>query len=298
MFSSVSAMENLTGSRLHGAMTQHTNLTLVVGGTGKTGRRVAERLTALGHPVRIGSRSGSPPFDWNDPTTWAPVVRDVTQAYVAYYPDVAMPGALEQIRGFVETAVAAGVRRLVLLSGRGEPAAEAAEQVVRDSGVEWTILRCSWFAQNFSEHYLLEPVRSGVIALPAMDVAEPFVDVDDIADVAVAALTDDGHVGELYELTGPRALTFSEVAAVLSEVTGRSIRYVPVTPEQYVAEAVTAGLPAEEAEPLAAVFAIVLDGRNEKPVDGVERALGRPARDFETYARAAAATGVWELDRS
>ncbi len=89
--------------------------------------------------------------------------------------------------------------------------------------------------QNFTEGYLLDPVREGVIALPAGDVAEPFVDVDDIADVAVAALTEDGHTGRLYELTGPRLLTFAEVAAELSKATGRDIVYVPLGIEEYAA---------------------------------------------------------------
>jgi uncharacterized protein YbjT (DUF2867 family) len=288
-------MESLGPVGLHGGMTKPNTLTLVVGGTGKTGRRVAERLGTLGHPLRIGSRSATPPFDWNDPKTWAPALDGVTQAYVSYYPDLTFPGALEQIRGFVDAAVRAGVRRLVFLSGRGEPAAEPAEQVVRNAGVEWTILRCSWFAQDFSEHFLLGPVLDGVIALPAADVAEPFVDVDDIADVAVAALTDERHAGQLYELTGPSALTFTDAAAVISEVTGRSISYLPVTRDEYVTAAHEAGVPRDEIEPLADLFAVVLDGRNSAPADGVMRALGRPPRDFETYARAAAATGVWDV---
>ncbi len=268
--------------------------TLVLGGTGKTGRRVAQRLETLGVPTRIGSRSGTPRFDWDDATTWKPALQDVAAVYVVYYPDLAFPGAAEKIRTFAATAVASGAHRLVLLSGRGEEEAEVSERAVQESGADWTILRASWFAQNFSEHFLLEPVLSGVIALPAGDVAEPFVDADDIADVAVAALTEDGHAGEVYELTGPRLLTFSDVALEISKATDRDIQYLPVTPEEYASAAIEYGVPAEEVEPLTELFSRVLDGRNAHLTDGVQRALGREPRDFTDYARDTADTGVWD----
>ncbi|MFI6509396.1 NAD(P)H-binding protein [Streptosporangium sp. NPDC050855] len=267
--------------------------TLVLGGTGKTGRRVVERLTALGVPVRAGSRSGEPPFDWNDPATWAPVLRGVGSVYLTYQPDLAFPGATETVRSFVAQAAGSGVRRLVLLSGRGEEEAGLSEETVRGSGLEWTIVRASWFCQNFSEDYLLDPVLAGEIAFPAGDVKEPFVDADDIADVVVAALTQDRHVGELYELTGPRLLTFADAAAEISEATGRPIRYVAVSPEEYEAAMVGYGVPAEHAAQLTALFCTVLDGRNAHLGDGVRRALGREPRDFTRYARDTAATGVW-----
>ena len=192
-------------------------------------------------------------------------------------------------------AVASGVQRLVLLSGRGEEAAQESELGVQHSGADWTVLRASWFAQNFSEHFLLEPVLSGVIALPAHDVPEPFLDVDDIADVAVVALTEEGHTGRVYELTGPRLLTFADVAAELTQATGRDIRFLPVTAEEYAAAAMRPGVPVEEIEPLTDLFTRVLDGRNAYVTHDVERVLGRPARDFAEYARAAAATGVWDV---
>jgi uncharacterized protein YbjT (DUF2867 family) len=166
--------------------------TLVLGGTGKTGRRVAERLTARGLPVQVGSRPGKPPFDWDDQATWVPALRNVESVYVAYYPDLAVPGAAATVRSFAELAVKTGVRRLVLLSGRGEEGALLGEQAVRDSGAEWTVLRASWFSQNFSEGFFLDQVLSGEVALPAGSIREPFLDTDDIADVAVAALTEDG----------------------------------------------------------------------------------------------------------
>ncbi len=274
-------------------MTEDQKTTLVLGGTGKTGRRVVARLAARGLPVRVGSRSGAPPFEWDDPATWAPVLRDVESVYVVYHPDLTMPGAAAAIRSFAESAVKGGVRRLVLLSGRGEEGALAGERAVRDSGAAWTILRSSWFCQNFSEDFLLEPVRADEIALPAGNVAEPFVDAADIADVAAAALTEDGHAGQIYELTGPRLLTFEEAAGEISQAAGRAVRYVPVTPERY-ASVLAEHVPAEHAALLCDLFIRVLDGRNAHLTDGVERALGRPPRDFTDYARGAAATGVWD----
>ena len=189
---------------------------LVLGATGKTGRRVMERLTVAGMPVRAGSRAADPPFDWNDQTTWTPVLKGVAKVYITFQPDVAVPGATELVRLFTKEAVAAGVEHLVFLSGRGEEEAQAAEGVVREAGVAWTILRASWFAQNFSESFLLEPLLDGHVALPAGDIPEPFVDVNDIADVAFAALTEPGHADQLYELTGPRMLTFVEAVAEIA----------------------------------------------------------------------------------
>jgi uncharacterized protein YbjT (DUF2867 family) len=274
-----------------------TKATMVLGGTGKTGRRVVERLVARDVPVRVGSRSGEPPFDWEDKATWEPALRDVESVYVSYYPDLAVPGAVEAVRSFAEFAVENGVRRLVLLSGRGEPEAERAEAAVRDSGADLTILRSTWFMQNFSEDYMLEHVLSGEIRLPAGDVPTPFLDVDDIADVAVAALTDDRHAGQLYELTGPRSLTFAEAAAEIAEATGREIRYVPVSLEEHAAEAAEHGVPAEVVGFLTYLFDEVVDGRNADTTDGVRRALGREGRDFADYAREAASTGVWDGGR-
>jgi uncharacterized protein YbjT (DUF2867 family) len=272
---------------------QETKTTLVLGGTGKTGRRVVERLAARGLPVRVGSRSGEPPFDWEDEATWVPALRDVQSVYVSYYPDLAVPGAVAVVRSFAKLATRSGVQRLVLLSGRGEPEAERAERVVQEAGVQRTILRSTWFMQNFSEDYMLEHVLSGEIRLPAGDVPTPFLDADDIADAAVTALTEDRHAGQLYELTGPRSLTFAEAAAEIAEATGREIRYVPVSLEEHAAEAAEHGVPAEVVELLTYLFGEVVDGRNANTTDGVQRALGREPKDFADYARDAATSGVW-----
>jgi uncharacterized protein YbjT (DUF2867 family) len=197
------------------------------------------------------------------------------------------------VRSFTDLAVQAGVRRLVLLSGRGEEEAQRAEEVVQDAGVDWTIVRCAWFSQNFSENYLLEPLLSGEVVLPAGDVPEPFVDAEDIADVAVAALTEDGHEGEIYELTGPRLLTFAQAVAEIGEAAGREIRFVPVSAEEYAVALEEEGVPVESVSLLTYLFSEVLDGRNASLADGVRRALAREPRDFADYAREAAATGAW-----
>ena len=267
--------------------------TLVLGGTGKTGRRIVERLQARDVPVRVGSRSGEPPFDWEDRATWSPAMRDVQAVYISFYPDLAVPGAGEAVAELVDLAVAHGVRRLVLLSGRGEPEAERCERLVQAAPVEWTIVRASWFSQNFSENFLLEDVLSGEVALPVNGVREPFVDVDDVADVAVAALTESGHDGRLYELTGPRLLTFADAIAEIAHAAKRDVRFRPIEMEQYSGALAEQGVPADVAWLVMYLFSEVLDGRNESVTDGVQRALGRPARDFREYARATAADGTW-----
>jgi len=266
---------------------------LVIGGTGKTGRRVAERLQHLGVPFRVGSRSGQPRFDWADRKTWLPCLNGITQAYVTYYPDVCVPGALETLQSFFAQAVDAGVKKLVLLSGRGEVEAEQAEQALKTCGADWTILRCSFFSQNFSENLFLDPIIAGEVALPIRPVGEPFVDADDIADVAVAALTDDRHSGQLYELTGPRAFTFAAAIEEIALATGRDIRYLTIPPEAYRKALVEAQVPGDVIELILYLFRTVLDGRNEAVADGVQRAIGRPPRDFKDYVQSTAATGVW-----
>ncbi|MEL7285300.1 MAG: NAD(P)H-binding protein [Pseudomonadota bacterium] len=270
-------------------------LTLVVGGTGKTGRRVVDRLKAGDHAVRIGSRSAVPSFDWDNEAGWDACLDGVTAAYITYSPDLAMPGATDAIQAFVIKARKAGVKRLVILSGRGEPEAQACERIVQNSGLEWTVVRASWFFQNFSEAAFLDMVISGTITLPAGDQIEPYVDADDIADVAFAALTENHHNGEVYEVTGPRLLTLTEVAAELSNATGRSISYMDVPHDAFIAEIADSGAPKEVVWMLDYLFATVLDGRNAHLTDGVQRALDRPPKDFADFAREVAATGAWRV---
>lgn len=266
---------------------------LVLGGTGKTGRRIAESLEAKGIPTRIGSRSAVPAFDWNNEANWDDCLAGVEAVYINYAPDLAMPGATDSIQAFVDRARRHNVGRLVLLSGRGEAEAQACERIVQDSGIDFTIVRASWFNQNFSEGAFVEMVQAGQITLPAADTPEPFVDVNDIADVAVAALTEQGHTGEIYEVTGPRLLTFADVAAEISRASRRDVAYVQVPHDAFVAGVAASGAPKDVVWMLDYLFSTVLDGRNAYLTDGVQRALGRAPRDFSDYAREIAVTGLW-----
>jgi uncharacterized protein YbjT (DUF2867 family) len=267
--------------------------TLVIGGTGKTGRRVVERLAARGVPTRVGSRSGVPPFDWQRRRTWGPALDGVDRAYLAYLPDVAAPGAAETVGAFAAEAVSRGVRRLVLLSGRGEEEAQRAEHAVHASGAEWTVVRASWFDQNFDEGLFLPAVFAGEVALPVGDVVEPFVDADDIAEVAVAALTGDGHEGRTYEMTGPRLMTFAAAVEEIARASGRAVRFRTVPLQDFTTALVAQGIPGDVVDLTRYLFAEVLDGRNAQLGDGVQQALGRAPRDFADYARDAAAAGAW-----
>ena len=265
---------------------------LVIGATGKTGSRVASKLEAKGFAVRRGARRSETHFDWEDPGTWAPVLHGVSKAYVTYFPDLAFPGAVEKLEAFTKVAAEAGLEHIVLLSGRGEHFATMGEEIVRNSGLPFTIVRAAWFAQNFSEGYLRDPILGGALPMPGGDIKEPIIDIDDIADVVVAALTEDGHLGERYEVTGPRLMTFAEMAEVLSTTLGRRIQHVPISFEDFHANVAASG-----GDFVAEVFTQIaretLDGRNAHTADGVERALGRKPRDFADFAQTAMAADAW-----
>ncbi|AJE82579.1 NmrA family protein [Streptomyces albus] len=273
---------------------------LVLGGTGKTGRRLVGALRARGAEVRAASRSGEVRFDWDDRSTWAPAFTGVRAAYVVDLQD--KPGqwdAETQIRALAEQAVAQGVERLVLLQARvhglvGGKDLKAGEGAVRESGAEWTILRPNWFFQNFDEGVLFDAVLAGELRLPAGQGREPFVDAGDVAEVAAAALLEDGHQGQILELSGPASLSLTEAAALLSEASGREIRYVPVDHQEYVDELVSYEVPADYALFVADLVAQIRDNRNTATTPTVERILGRPPRDFADFAKSAAADGAWQ----
>lgn len=263
-----------------------------------TGRRVTRLLTERGVDHKVGSRSGhqesgTPPFDWDSPETWDAVLEGADAVYLCYHPDLALPGAAETVTAFATRATEHGVRRMALLSGRGEPEAQRAEEQVRVVFPGLTVLRCAFFAQNFSESFFVPAVLSGTLALPVADVPEPFVDLDDVAEIAVRALSEDGHSGELYELTGPTAPTFAEAGKVLGAAMGHPVEYRKVTTEEFVVATAEQGIPQAVAHGLAALFEEVLDGRNTATTDGVERVLGRPARSFEEHVAGAAKAGAW-----
>lgn len=266
---------------------------LVTSGTGKTGSRIVERLQRLNIPVSIGSRAGDPAFNWDDESTWTQALEGITRVYIAYQPDLAVPQAVQTIQKFVDMAIASGVQRFVLLSGRGEPEAQQCENVVINSGAEWTVVRASFFAQNFSEGFVLEAIQQGQVILPEATVGEPFIDVEDIADVATLALTEERHNGEIYEVTGPRLLTFEDAVSEISHQIGRQIEYIAVPIEAYTQGAKEAGVPDDYLWLLEYLFTTVFDGRNAHISDGVQKALGRPPRDFTDYVQQASQTGIW-----
>ena len=269
-------------------------ITLVLGGSGKTGRRIVQRLKSRGVPTRVASRSSNPSFDWNKPEGWDAVLDGVTSVYISYSPDLAIPGATDSIQQLVDKAVEQGVTRLVLLSGRGEEEAQACEKIVQAADVEWTVVRSSWFMQNFSEGEFLQLVLGGTIALPAADVPEPFIDVNDIADVAVAALTEPGHAYEIYEVTGPRLLTFTELAAEISKAAKRQVQFVQIPADAFAQGIEESGIPEDIAWLLNYLFETVLDGRNAYVGDGVIRALGREPADFSAFAQRIADRRTWD----
>ncbi|MBL7498100.1 NAD(P)H-binding protein [Frankia sp. CNm7] len=273
---------------------------LVTGATGKSGRRVVSRLRAKGLPVRAAARNGEHLFDWTDSCSWDAVLKGVRSIYV-----VQLDGT-KLVRPFIERAVRHGAQRIVLASGRGIDNPDYAkdsggvldgfldgEAAVRESGLEWTISRPGWFAQNFSEGFFADAIRAGELRLPAGDGAASFVDAEDIAAVVVAALTENRHAGQIYELSGPLAVTLTEAVATISEATGRDIRYVPLSVEHYVAELVQRGLPPADAKAFADVMEPLREGTDEYVSDGVPRALGRQPRTFAEFARSTAAAGGW-----
>lgn len=269
---------------------------LVLGGTGKTGRRVVERLGKLGiSNIRIGSRSASPSFDWEDENTWPAALEGMDAVYITFQPDLAIPTAVDKIRRFVAVAKSKGIEQMVLLSGRGEKEAQLCEQVVMENAQHWTIVRASWFNQNFSESIFLEPILAGQVALPRAEALEPFTDADDIADVVVEALLDDKHAGQVYELTGPRLLTFADAVAEIAKATGRAIEFHALSLEEYVNMLREYQVPEDVIWLVNYLFTEVLDGRNSSISQDIEKVLGRKAKDFSTYAKEAAATGVWDL---
>lgn len=288
-------MDRIAAARSNEFMTTTSDIqsAVVIGGTGKTGARVAQRLTAVGIRTRIASRTSGTRFDWNDQTTWQPAMSGVEAAYVTYAPDLAVPESSTHIEELAELAYREGVRRMVLLSGRGEPAAQKAEQVLADTGLKWAVVRASWFAQNFSEGYLLDPIREGHLALPVGEVGEPFIDVDDLADVAVAALTRTDLLGRVLEVTGPELLTFAEAVEAISAASGRAVSFERIGLQQFSDGMAEVGVPSDVVELLTYLFAEVLDGRNQSVTGVVEEVLERPARDFTTFAAEAARTGVW-----
>lgn len=274
----------------------NTNI-LVIGGTGKTGRRVVEQLQNKGLEPRIGSRSASPSFDWDDKSTWVNALNGVEHMYVTYYPDLAVPGAKEAIQELTQLAKVSGVKKIVLLSGKGETEAEACEKIVMDSGIDYTIVRASWFNQNWSESFFLDPILSGEVALPLSDVLIPFVDANDIAEVAATVLLDDSYNGEIVEVTGPELINFKDAVTMIAKASNRSLNFHDITLQQYVEGMKQQQIPSDVVWLIEYLFSHVLTNpNNQLVVNDVERVLGRKAKSFSAYAEETAKTGIWNSE--
>ena len=267
---------------------------LVIGGTGKTGRRVAENLTQLGHNVRVVGRKTNPAFDWENTDTYDAALKDMDRAYIVYYPDLAVPGSRDAISALTEKALEAGLEKVVLLSGKGETEAEACEEIVANSGLNYTLVRASWFNQNFSEGAFLEFVLNGIVALPMPKAEIPFVDVNDIADVVSKVILDDSYNGQTITVTGPQKRTFKQVVEIMAEAIDRHIQFVPISIDEFKEGMKQAGLPDSYVWLFGYLFQEVLGNPDNQEVsDDVAKVLGRPAIDFETFAKQTAATGIW-----
>lgn len=270
-------------------------ITLIIGSSGKTGSRILSKLKQEGYPVRLGSRNAEPPFDWEKPESWNDVLQGINQVYISFQPDLAVPSSLEAIKTLVQVCQKNQVKRLVLLSGRGEPEARACEQIVQNSGLEWTILRSSWFLQNFSEGMFLESISAGRVLFPKVETREPFVDLDDLCDLAFASLVTENHKNKLYELTGPELVSFRDVFETIAEVTNQTIPFEELPLDDYLSTLKEFGLPEDVLWLIDYLFRTVLDGRNESVVNDLELALGRKPIDFRTYAKETAKTGIWKI---
>lgn len=270
---------------------------LVIGGTGKTGRRVVEGLKNLNHEVSIGSRNGNPVFDWNDPSTFTAALKGMDRAYIVYSPDLAVPGAKKAIKSLTEVALKEGLEKVVLLSGKGEKEAEACEQIVAESGLNYTIVRASWFNQNFSESFLLEPILAGHVALPMPEARIPFVDADDIAEVVTTVLVDDNYNGRTITVTGPERLTFRDVVNMIAEGAGKTIEFQAISLEAFAEGLRAVGLPDDYVWLFEYLFREVLgNDENQAISNGVDMVLGRKATPFQEYVRKTAKTRIWNQE--
>ncbi|WP_298504418.1 NmrA family NAD(P)-binding protein [uncultured Maribacter sp.] len=268
---------------------------VVIGGTGKTGSRVAKNLKESGYNVRIVGNKTNPGLDWENQETYDAVLEGMDRAYIVYYPDLAVPGSKKAITILTKKAITAGLKKVVLLSGKGETEAEACEQIVANSGLDYTLVRASWFNQNFSEGAFIDFVLDGVVALPMPEARIPFVDANDIADVVSKVLVDDSYNGQTITVTGPEMRSFEEVVGIMADASNRHIQYVPISIEEFKDGMQKAGLPDSYVWLFGYLFKEVLGNPDNQEVSyDVEKVLGRKAIDFTEYAAKVAATGIWK----
>ncbi|MFG2847087.1 NAD(P)H-binding protein [Kitasatospora sp. NPDC048296] len=270
------------------------NATLVIGATGTTGSRVAAGLLAEGRRVKAASRSATPMagtqavrFDWNDPATWGEALDGVDRMYLI--PPIGSSDPAPVMLPFLRQARAAGVRRAVLLSSSaipaGGPAVGQVHRVLPDLFEQWAVLRPSWFMQNFtgSTPHARSISEEGAIMSAAGEGRVGFVDAADIAAVAVRALTDEQAPDNDLILTGPQTLNYAEVAAIITEVTGRPVVHRQLTFEQ-LRDRWATEIPLEFATLLADLDRAIADGAEDRTTDAVQRLTGRPPSTFRAFA--------------
>jgi uncharacterized protein YbjT (DUF2867 family) len=299
--SSGSRIDSLIRTGDDGAMTEASELTLVLGGTGKTGTRVARRLTGLGLPVRTAARHGGDVrFDWDDPATHRNALEGADRVYLIA--PVMRTRFAPQVSTFLDLAEAVGVRHVTYLSAYGvevappEVALRAVElDLMGRTALTHSIVRPAWFMQNFSETFLM-PVDDAIV-VPTGSGGEAFVDAGDIAAVAAATLAEpEGHAGAEYAPTGPDILTVSEAADIIGSVTGRPVRHVDTDRLAWVETVVSAGVPAEYGEMLQMLTETVASGHGSRPNDDIEKVIGAPPGNFTDFAKRTAA--AWSRDRT
>ena len=216
------------------------------------------------------------------------------RAYIVYYPDLAVPGAKKAIQTLTDAALKSGLEKVVLLSGKGEKEAEACEDIVANSGLNYTVVRASWFNQNFSESFLLDPIQAGHVALPMPEAEVPFVDADDIAEVVTEVLLNDAYNSQIITATGPRKMTFKEIVNEIARGTGREVAFQSISQEEYNAAMKAAGVPDDYIWLFDYLFREVLGNpENQDVSNDIEKVLGRPATDFRAFVKKTAKTGVW-----
>jgi uncharacterized protein YbjT (DUF2867 family) len=281
-------------------MTNPDKTILVLGGTGKTGTRVARRMTELGHSVRTAARHGADArFDWDDHATHRTAVDGVDRVYLVA--PVMRTRFAAQVSAFLDLAEAVGVQHITYLSAYGidtappEIALRAVElDLMGRTSMTHSIVRPAWFMQNFSETFL-NPIH-GAITVPTGNGGEAFVDADDIAAVAAATLADpSSHAGAQYAPTGPDRLTMREAAELIGSVIGQPVRHVDIDRLPWVDAVIASGVPAEYGEMLTLLTETIASGNGSRPNDDVHTVTGAPPTSFTEFAQRTASAWAAEV---
>ncbi len=270
------------------------NFVLVTAPNSKTGKQVVKLLEKENIPFRAASRSTSPSFDWEDEKTWSPAMSGTNAIYAVIPPNLAFADMPVRFKTFLKHCEAEQIKRIVLLSGRGEEEASRIEDIALSSTIPTTVLRASWFAQNFSEGYFVEGVANGLLALPSKLVREPFIDTRDIAKAAAFALKDTSSNDNIYELTGPELLSFEDVANKFTKHLDQPVTFVYVPLEDYLNELQQFGVPSDEIELTRFLFDELLDGRNAYTTSDLNLLLGEQGTSFEQFIQHTKSSGVWQ----